>query len=419
LRFDSENDAAPFVDGDVKNLLRPKLTGTLLSRPTTMTMLMIMMTTSPRGEERLLDNNKKVVTDQEEGAVASANSSCSSSSTSSSDTGSSSSSLSTSQDHQEEEEQEQQEQEDIVSLPLSDAASSFIDCSAASSIPPPLSRRPDPPGDYDWPETVYDDSFLHGEELYTDDEDDEEEEYVEEEEYEEEYVEEEESYNDDDESKVSELPSWEAFTRTDEDDNINDTKHTSTTDTPNSSSSSPAPTPSPLQEGLLPTTLSDQQVKAMGDAILRQDVVALTMMLVECDFDANSRMEGSGTTALHIAARLGHVGMAQLLIDHWANVNLANARGETPLMIAAQHQRRSMVDFLLQIAGADVSIRSHSGAAALDYATTTNHHQRQRQQYHHHHHPPTVAAIVDALLRAEYLRALRERRRREHGPVEV
>jgi hypothetical protein len=371
-----------------------------------MTMLMIMMTTSPRGEERLLDSNKKVATDQEEGAVASANSSCSSSSTSSSDTGSSSSSLSTSQDHQEEEEQEQQEQEDIVSLPLSDAASSFIDCSAASSSPQPsLSRRPDPPGDYDSPETVYDDSFLHGEDLYTGDVDDDEEEYDEEEE----------NYNDD-ESTVSALPSWEAFTRTDEVDDINDTKHTSTTGTP-TSSSSPAPTPDNLQEGLLPTTPSDQQVTAMGDAILRQDVVALTMMLVECDFDANSRMEGSGTTALHIAARLGHVGMAQLLIDHWADVNLANARGETPLMIAAQHQRRSMVDFLLQIGNADVSIRSHSGAAALDYATTTNHHhQRQRQQYHH---PPTVAAIVDALLRAEYLRALRERRRREHGPVEV
>jgi hypothetical protein len=406
LRFDSENDAAPFVDGDVKNLLRPKLTGTLLSRPTTMTMLMIMMTTSPRGEERLLDSNKKVATDQEEGAVASANSSCSSSSTSSSDTGSSSSSLSTSQDHQEEEEQqEQQEREDIVSLPLSDAASSFIDCSAASpSSPPSLSRRPDPPGDYDSPETVYDDSFLHGEDLYTDDEDDEDDE-------------EEENYNDD-ESTVSALPSWEAFTRTDEGDDINDDKkNTSTTGTPTSSSSSPVSTPDRLQEGLLPTTSSDQQVTAMGDAILRQDVVALTMMLVECDFDANSRMEGSGTTALHIAARLGHVGMAQLLIDHWADVNLANARGETPLMIAAQHQRRSMVDFLLQIGNADVSIRSHSGAAALDYATTTNHHhQRQRQQYHH---PPTVAAIVDALLRAEYLRALRERRRREHGPVEV
>jgi ankyrin repeat protein len=156
---------------------------------------------------------------------------------------------------------------------------------------------------------------------------------------------------------------------------------------------SPPPLPTP-----------SEQVKDMGDAIARQDVSALVTMLVCYGYDPNSRMDGSDTTALIIAARLDHVHLAALLVEYGADVNLPNAHGETPLMMAAMYQCRAMVEYLLREAQADVTVmRAKTGDTALDYATKK---RQSRSQ-------TTSTAIVDALLRAEHRHAKLEQRRQQ------
>jgi ankyrin repeat protein len=161
----------------------------------------------------------------------------------------------------------------------------------------------------------------------------------------------------------------------------------------------------PASPSPLPT--ESEQVADMGNAIMRQDMTALVTMLVSNGYDPNSRMAGSGTTALHICARLDHTvpTMASLLVEYGADVNRSNAHGETPLMIAAMYQRRTIVEYLLRPnVGADVSIRAKSGDTALVYATA----KRQNQSGSN---AANGAAIVEALMRAEDRHAQREQQR--------
>jgi ankyrin repeat protein len=153
-----------------------------------------------------------------------------------------------------------------------------------------------------------------------------------------------------------------------------------------------------------PLPTSSEQVKDMGDAIVRQDVSALVTMLVCHGYDPNSRMDASGTSALAIAARLDRVHLAALLVEYGADVNLPNAHGETPLMMAAMYQCRAMVDYLLREARADVTVmRATTGDTALDYATKK---RQSRSQ-------PASTSIIDTLLRAEHRHAKREQRRQQ------
>lgn len=77
---------------------------------------------------------------------------------------------------------------------------------------------------------------------------------------------------------------------------------------------------------------------------------------------------GSGETALLLAAQIGWTDGAELLLSHGATVDLPNQRGETPLIIAVQHRDVPMVRLLLSH-GADPKRTDHAvGYSALDYA---------------------------------------------------
>lgn len=57
--------------------------------------------------------------------------------------------------------------------------------------------------------------------------------------------------------------------------------------------------------------------------------------------------------------------MADLLIKHGANVNKQNDLGKTPLHLAAEHGKTSVVN-LLHNNGADINIRDKNGKTASE-----------------------------------------------------
>ena len=75
-----------------------------------------------------------------------------------------------------------------------------------------------------------------------------------------------------------------------------------------------------------------------------------------------------GNTALAIAAQLGWIDGAQLLIDRRASVDAANSRGETPLILAVQQRNRPMVRLLLGAGASPKRTDSVAGLSAIDYA---------------------------------------------------
>jgi ankyrin repeat protein len=75
-----------------------------------------------------------------------------------------------------------------------------------------------------------------------------------------------------------------------------------------------------------------------------------------------------GNTPLILAAQLGWLDGAQILLDRRANPNLGNSRGETALIFAVQRRDMPMVRLLMQNR-ADPNQTDHiAGNSAIDYA---------------------------------------------------
>ena len=78
--------------------------------------------------------------------------------------------------------------------------------------------------------------------------------------------------------------------------------------------------------------------------------------------------DNQGNTPLMLAAQLGFIEGAQLLIDQRASVDLANAGGETPLIRAVQARNAPMVRLLLMAGANPRKGDSVAGLSARDYA---------------------------------------------------
>ena len=76
----------------------------------------------------------------------------------------------------------------------------------------------------------------------------------------------------------------------------------------------------------------------------------------------------NGTTPLAIAAQLGWVDGAEMLLRMRAAVDLPNNRGETPLILAVQKRDAAMVRLLLGKGANPKRTDSAAGYSALDYA---------------------------------------------------
>ena len=104
------------------------------------------------------------------------------------------------------------------------------------------------------------------------------------------------------------------------------------------------------------------------EAVKRADADAVRTLL-DGGADA-SAPEADGTTALHWAARLDSVELADLLIAGGADVSAANAFGVQPLWLAAVNGSAPMLDRLLD-AGADPDISTAAGETVLMMAART------------------------------------------------
>ncbi|NJO35021.1 MAG: ankyrin repeat domain-containing protein [Rhodospirillales bacterium] len=78
--------------------------------------------------------------------------------------------------------------------------------------------------------------------------------------------------------------------------------------------------------------------------------------------------DNQGNTPLMVAAQLGFIEGAQLLIKNKASVDLPNASGETPLIRAVQLRNGPMVQLLMTAGANPTKADTIAGMSARDYA---------------------------------------------------
>lgn len=93
---------------------------------------------------------------------------------------------------------------------------------------------------------------------------------------------------------------------------------------------------------------------------------AIDASIVNCEDD-------KGRTPLHAAAFADHVECLQLLLSHSAQVNAADHAGRTPLMMAAHNGHVGAVDFLVNIAKADLTLKDKELNTSLHLASSKGH----------------------------------------------
>lgn len=131
--------------------------------------------------------------------------------------------------------------------------------------------------------------------------------------------------------------------------------------------------------GALPT--SDQILKARKSVLAssaviimatRSNAATIVKLLVDAGVDVNYQDE-HGETALHTAARLGHVECMRVLVAGDANIEIMeNSYGWTPLFVAAVEGQLSALELLVE-EGAEVTKHDSSGWTAIEHAALRGH----------------------------------------------
>jgi ankyrin repeat protein len=78
-----------------------------------------------------------------------------------------------------------------------------------------------------------------------------------------------------------------------------------------------------------------------------------------------------GWTPLHYAATGGHVAIMKQLLENYAFIDAQSPNGSTPLMMAAMYGSSAAVQLLLD-EGADTAMKNQLGMTALDFAHRAN-----------------------------------------------
>lgn len=78
-----------------------------------------------------------------------------------------------------------------------------------------------------------------------------------------------------------------------------------------------------------------------------------------------------GWAPLHYAATNGHISIMKVLLDKYAFIDAQSPNGTTPLMMAAMYGSTEAVKLLID-EGADQSMKNQQGMTALDFAKRAN-----------------------------------------------
>jgi len=102
-----------------------------------------------------------------------------------------------------------------------------------------------------------------------------------------------------------------------------------------------------------------------------QDVLDLTLLLLKHGADVDARYKGH--TLLHFASHHGRIETARFLLDHGANANAENKRGQKPLhlLLEGDHNSQDVLTFALLLLerGADVDAQDKDHATPLHFAS--------------------------------------------------
>jgi len=88
-----------------------------------------------------------------------------------------------------------------------------------------------------------------------------------------------------------------------------------------------------IRLGFSPNVMAQNGMPLLHAAVLKAHLGLVNLLLSCPDCDVNMT-DRTGSTALHIAASLGHAPICQALIGRGANKALVNIIGETPLQVA-------------------------------------------------------------------------------------
>lgn len=108
----------------------------------------------------------------------------------------------------------------------------------------------------------------------------------------------------------------------------------------------------------------------LTDAVANIDMISLNILLAE---GANIDMgDANGNTPLMIAARIGNPRMVNILLAHTPDLTRKNSEGNTALMIASEHGQTFVVEQLIAM-GADMNDKNAKGFTPLDIAKRNGH----------------------------------------------
>jgi len=102
------------------------------------------------------------------------------------------------------------------------------------------------------------------------------------------------------------------------------------------------------------------------EAIQNIDIVSLNVLLAE-GADINAADE-KGNTALMLASKIGNPRMVKIILAHNPNINSQNNMGYSALMIASEQGQAHIVEELLK-QGADSTLKNVDGFTAAELAT--------------------------------------------------
>jgi len=97
-------------------------------------------------------------------------------------------------------------------------------------------------------------------------------------------------------------------------------------------------------------------------------------LLNGANLDAAQELHG-GDTALHVAARLGHLAVVKVLLDAGATIDVRDCFGRTPLHDAGKHYKLQVARELIR-RGADIYARDADGETPLDRASQASRYGR-------------------------------------------